>query len=947
VAFNAACNGGVKPIPYEHILIVPLYIFAPRKIECAMPHLCLVDGSGFIFRAFHALPPMSRADGTPVNAVYGFTAMLMKLAEDIGADHIAVIFDTARKTFRNDLYADYKAHRPPPPEELIPQFPLVREAVHAMNMTCLEKEGFEADDIIATYATAAGAVGTRVTIVSSDKDLMQLVTDNVQMYDSMKNKWIGPDEVVEKFGVAPAKVVDVQALAGDSVDNVPGVPGIGIKTAAELINTFGDLDALLDQASTIKQPKRRERLMENAEMARISRQLVQLDCVVPDLPTWDALSYTGAEPDRLLEFLQVQGFRSLQNKVKGAAAAVARTDAPAPEKIDASYELVTTPTQLQNWIDKCFEAGIVAVDTETNSLDARHAKLVGICLSTAAGEGCYIPVGHVSSAGDGAFDFDGDAADIAQLPKADVLAALAPMLRHPGVLKVGHNFKYDLHVLRQDGIVVTPYDDTMVMSYVLDGSSHGHGMDELAKRHLEYTPVAYADVCGTGKKQITFDQVPLEKALYYAAEDADITLRLHCLLKQRLRRSGLMAVYEYMDRPLIGILLDMESKGIQVDGSILSRLSDDFAARLAVLEDEIHALAGEEFNIASPKQLGEILFGKMGLPGGKKSKKTGAYSTSADVLEKLAGEGHDLPKQVLEYRQFAKLKSTYTDALQKDIEKPANRVHTSYSQVGTSTGRLSSNDPNLQNIPIRSKEGREIRTAFVAKPGHKLISADYSQIELRLMAHVAGVSALQDAFKNGADIHAATASHVFGVPIEGMDPMVRRQAKAINFGIIYGISAFGLARQLDMSRTEAQATIDAYFAQYPEIKTYMAETVEYAKAHGYVMTPFGRKCHVNGINDKNQQMRNFGERAAINAPIQGGAADIIKKAMITLPQALADAGLAAEMLLQVHDELIFEVPDAEVDATKALVVDVMENAADLSVRMEVDAGVGESWADAH
>jgi len=931
---------------------------SPRRVV-------LVDGSGFIFRAFHALPPMTSPDGTPVNAVYGFCTMLMKLREDTKPDHMAVIFDTKGKSFRNDFYPEYKAHRPPPPEELVPQFGLIRDATRAFNLPSIELEGYEADDLIATYARQAEAEGSDVIIVSSDKDLMQLVTDRVQMFDAMKNRTIGAPEVLEKFGVTPDKVTDIQALAGDSVDNVPGVPGIGIKTAAQLIDEYGDLDGLLERAGEIKQPKRREKLIENAELARISRDLVTLKTDVPVVEKLDGFELREPDPDVLLSFVSTHGFKSLISKIKAKFGGSVDADGivePGTGVNDisvekAEYELVQDEDRLRHWISMAEYTGTVAVDTETTSLNAHQAKLVGISLSTEPGNGCYIPVGHGQGHGEsgeaqGGFDFDAPAEAPAkidvpkQIPLDRAIALLKPLLEDPGVLKVGQNLKYDMIVLSRHGINVAPIDDTMVLSYVLDGTSHGHGMDELAELHLDYKPIKFSDVCGSGKTQITFDQVPLDKALDYAAEDADITLRLHRLLKPRIAQEHMASVYETLDRPLVPVLAKMESLGIRIDANKLKTLSNDFAKRMAALEETIHQMAGEPFNLGSPKQLGEILFEKMSLPGGKKTK-TGAWQTGADVLEALAAQGHDLPTKILEWRQLSKLKSTYTDALAHHINPETGRVHTSYGQTNVNTGRLSSNDPNLQNIPIRSEEGRKIRTAFISEPGCKLISADYSQIELRLLAHVAEIDALRDAFKDGKDIHAATASKVFGVPIEGMDPMVRRKAKAINFGIIYGISAFGLANQLGIPQKEAKAFIEAYFEIYPGIRDYMEQAKDFAKKHGFVRTLFGRQIHINGINDKNGMRRSFGERAAINAPIQGGAADIIKRAMIAVPGALLDAGLKTRMLLQVHDELIFEAPEDETEKAVKVIREVMENAAQLSVPLIADAGIGNSWADAH
>lgn len=923
--------------------------------------LILIDGSGYIFRAYYAIKQeMTRPDGTPVKAVYGFSTMLMKLMDDLldktENELIAVIFDAGRETFRNEIYPEYKANRDEPPEDLVPQFGLIREATRAFNVACIQMKGYEADDLIATYARLGKEQGLKVTIVSADKDLMQLIEDGIEMLDPMKQKTIGPDEVMDKFGVVPEKVIDVQALAGDSTDNVPGVPGIGVKTAAQLLDEYGDLETLLERAEEIKQPKRRQNLIEHADLARISKQLVTLKTDVPIEETLDTFGWKAPEADVLIGWLKEQGFKTLVTKVAAELGADAGEEAvsnPAVEAAsvkDASYELIQDEKVLDDWIAQCFKAGVIAVDTETDALDAFRANLVGVSLSTAPGNGCYIPVGHTGGGQQGALDLGGDDAPKdapKQIPLKTVINKLKPLLESPGVLKVGQNIKYDMHVLRRYGVGVTPVDDTMVLSYVLDGSSHGHGMDELADLHLGHTTIKFSDVCGKGKNQITFDQVPLDQASYYAAEDADITLRLHAILKPRLVEDRLTTIYERFDRPLIPILADMEAAGIKADAKVLKSMSQDFAERAGDLEDEIYKLAGREFNVGSPKQLGEILFDEMSLPGGKKTGKSGAWATGADVLEDLAAQGHDLPVKVLDWRQVTKLKSTYTDALQNQINPDTGRVHTTYSQTVASTGRLSSNDPNLQNIPIRTEEGRKIRTAFVADKGKTLISADYSQIELRLVAHVANIKALKDAFRNGEDIHAATASKMFGVPVEGMDPMIRRQAKAINFGIIYGISAFGLARQLQIPRGEAKEFIDNYFGEFPEIKTYMDETKAIAKKQGYVTTLFGRHCQTPGFSDKNPNVRGFAERAAINAPIQGGAADIIKRAMIRLPDALRAEGLSGTMLLQVHDELIFEVPNKEVDDTTALIKRVMEEAAHLDVPLVADAGSGANWAEAH
>ena len=915
----------------------------------------LIDGSGYIFRAFHALPMMTRkSDGLPVNAVYGFTNMLIRLLADLDADHIAVIYDASERSFRKEIYPAYKAQRPDPPEELIPQFPLIRATSEAFNLPGVEIEGFEADDIIATYARMAREEGARVVIVSSDKDMMQLVGDGVTMLDPIKNKPIDAAEVMEKFGVMPDRVVDVQSLAGDSVDNVPGVPGIGIKTAAQLITEYGDLDSLLARAGEIKQPKRRESLIEFAEQARISRELVKLRTDAPVPFGLDGIVAHPPNRQKLVGFLEEMGFRSTITRVEasfdklgdtGAGGEPATPDQPAAVAQD--YQLVQDPAALQRWADAAIEAGVLAIDTETNSLDAEAATLVGISLATAPGRACYIPVAHVPPEGDG-LNFGGET--LLQIPLAEIRRILGPVLVDPSVLKVGHNLKYDAHVLgRADvGLPITTWDDTMLISYVLDGGAHGHGMDELSELHLQHRTIPYSSVCGTGKNAITFDRVPLDKALAYAAEDADITLRLYLLLKPRLVTERMATVYETIERPLVGVISDMEMEGIKVDRAALARLSMEFAERMAALEAEIHELAGGPFNVGSPKQLGEVLFERLGIPGGKKSSKTGAYSTDSSVLEQIAAQhGAEIATKILEWRQLAKLKGTYTDALQGQINEKTGRVHTSFSLAATNTGRLSSNEPNLQNIPIRTEEGRKIRYAFVAEEGHKLISVDYSQIELRLVAQIANVSLLKQAFQDGTDIHAMTASQVFGVPLAEMTPDIRRKAKAINFGIIYGISGFGLAAQLGIPQGEATAFIRAYLDRLPELKAWMDETKRIARERGWVETVFGRKCHVPGIKDPNPARRAFAERQAINAPIQGTAADIIKRAMGRLPHALAEAGLKARMLLQVHDELLFEAPEDEAQRTAEVAQAVMQSAATLEVPLIAEAGIGRSWAEAH
>jgi DNA polymerase-1 len=932
-------------------------------------HVFLIDGSGFIFRAYHALPPLTRSDGTPVGAVLGFSNMLLKLLQETDADHIAVVFDSARVSFRNRLYDAYKAHRPDPPPDLVPQFKLVREATDAFSVCRIEQPDYEADDLIATYAREAAAEGATVTIVSSDKDLMQLVSDRVQLLDPIKQRPIGANEVREKFGVGPDKVVEVQALIGDSVDNVPGVPGIGVKTAAELINTYGDLETLLAHAAEIKQPKRRQSLIDFAEQARLSHRLVTLDDRVPLPCPLDALAVKPLDRDKVVAFLKEQSFRTLLTRVEsrlngsapakapsvpGDGAAPAMCPVPPPPDLAGAplhYELVQDLADLDRWITQATTAGSVAIDTETTSLDAAEAELVGVSLALGPGRACYIPLAHRAAGPQGALALD-DAVPVEaprQIPLADAVAHLKPLLEDASVLKVGQNIKYDVEVLAQYGIAVAPLDCTMLISYVLDGGAHGHGLDELASLHFGHETIKYKDVAGSGKNHVGFAAVPLDRARDYAAEDADFTWRLHRLLKPRLRTEHLLAFYETIERPLVPVVAAMELSGIRVDRDELRRLSDDFAHRLEELEREIHALAGHPFNIGSPKQLGEVLFDELALPGGRKMK-TGAYGTDAAVLEQLAAM-HDLPARVLDWRQLAKLKSTYADALIEQINPKTGRVHTCFSLAATSTGRLASTDPNLQNIPIRTEEGRKIRRAFVAEPGHLLISADYSQIELRLTAHAADVAPLKAAFRAGADIHALTASEVFGVPVDGMDPMIRRRAKAINFGIIYGISAFGLAQQLQVPQSEAADYIKAYFERFPGIRAYMERTKAIAREQGYVETLFGRRCFVPGIKDGNPARRGFAERQAINAPLQGTAADIIKRAMIRVPPALEEAGLSARMLLQVHDELVFEAPEAEAEQTMAVVKKLMENACapvlELSVPLVVETGAAGNWDAAH
>lgn len=954
----------------------------------------LIDGSSYIFRAYHALPPLTRAsDGMPVGAVHGFCQMLWKLLQDTKEagepTHFAVIFDAARKTFRSDIYPEYKANRPPAPEDLVPQFELIRQAVDAFGLPRIEQDGYEADDIIASYVKQTVAKSGEAVIVSSDKDLMQLIQPGVTMFDGMKNKVIGPDEVFAKFGVGPDKVIDIQSLAGDSSDNVPGVPGIGVKTAALLINEFGDLDQLLAGAETIKQKKRRENLIEFAEQARISRELVTLCQDVPDLEGLDGLTLSETSEEALLNFLGEMGFSKLTERVAssfgveapktkqpskaakalangagsedgdadlgGGAEVVASTllEEMKAVPLDANvYETITSLDVLEEWIAEAKTQGYVAIDTETTGLDAMSVDLVGISLALTPGKAAYIPLAHRSSDG---LDLLGDG-EVEQAPMAEALALLKPLLEDPSVLKIGQNIKYDWVIMMRQGMDMAPIDDTMLMSYALDAGVHGHGMDELSKHYFDHEPIAFKEIVGTGKAQITFDLVPVPEATKYAAEDADVTLRLWHVLKARLAAAKRMTVYETLERPLVPVLAGMEMEGVVVDRSILAGLSQGFAEKLTELEEQIHKLTDESFNIASPKQLGEVLFEKLNYKGGKKTK-TGAWATGAGVLEGLAvdealsEEERLLPQTILEWRQLSKLKSTYSDALPKFINETTQRVHTSYSLAATSTGRLASTDPNIQNIPIRTAEGREIRKAFVAEPGNVLLSADYSQIELRILAHMADIPQLIEAFHEGQDIHALTASEMFGVPLEDMDPMTRRRAKAINFGIIYGISAFGLANQLGISRGEASDYIKTYFKRFPGIQTYMNDIKEQVSDQGYVETLFGRRVHYPGVKTNNRQQKAFFERAAINAPIQGTAADIIRRAMVRMGPALKTAGVEAPMLLQVHDELIFEVAETEAQAIMRLICDVMEQAnspvIELKVPLKVDASFAKNWDEAH
>jgi DNA polymerase I len=975
-------------------------------------HVFLVDGSGYIFRAYHALPPLNRkSDGLQVNAVLGFCNMLWKLLREMKPEerptHLAVVFDKSEKTFRTDFYPDYKAHRPDPPDDLIPQFGLIREAVRAFEIPCIEQAGYEADDLIATYAREASAARATTTIVSSDKDLMQLVGPTVVMYDTMKDRRIGRAEVIEKFGVPPEKVIDVQALMGDSTDNVPGVPGIGVKTAAQLIGEYGDLDTLLARAGEIKQEKRRQALIDFAEQARISRTLVTLEDRVPlDVAVAD-LAVHDPDYKQLIAFLKAMEFSSLTRRVaeaagvdpgkvapdarlapKGIGAPVAEMLAPeaevarprgdlfeppspagrpaaqeaglTPDALVAArraeieraefahsrYDTVNLLASLDTWMAEAVQEGVLSLVVRTTSPDPMQAEISGIALAVRPNEASYLPLGHRSAddllAGGGLLS--------GQIPAAEALARLKPVLENPGVLKLGHDLKSAVVVLARHGIALAPFDDVMLMSYVLDAGLGGHGLDELATRHLDHAPIAFQDIVGKGRAQVPFERIEISRAATYCAENADVILRLWRLLQARLTAQHIGTVYATLERPLVPVLAHMEQRGIKIERAMLARFSGDFAQTMARLEDEIAELAGERFNLGSPKQLGDILFGKMGLEGGSKTP-TGAWSTRANVLEELAEQGIELAQKILDWRQVSKLKSTYTDALPGYVNKETGRVHTSYALAATTTGRLSSSEPNLQNIPIRTEEGRKIRRAFIADKGAKLVSADYSQIELRLLAEIADVPALRKAFQDGTDIHALTASEMFGVPVKGMPSDVRRRAKAINFGIIYGISAFGLANQLGIGRDEAAAYIKKYFERFPGIRDYMEDTKAFCRQHGYVTTLFGRKMHYPEIKAKNASVRAFNERASINARLQGSAADIIRRAMIRMEPALKQAKLSARMLLQVHDELVFEVDDAEVAKTLPIVAKVMADAPmpaiSLSVPLHVDAHAADNWEEAH
>ena len=914
--------------------------------------LILVDGSGYIFRAFYALPPMSREDGTPVNAVFGFTSMLLKLSEDMEGENILVVFDAARTTFRNAIYKEYKANRSEPPEELVPQFDLIKKATTAIGLKSLEVENYEADDIIATYVKIAKKENIETLVISSDKDLMQLIQDGVSLYDPMKNIKIGPEAVLEKFGVSPDKVIDVQALAGDSSDNVPGVPGIGVKTASQLINEYGSLEKLLDNASSIKQEKRRESLLNNAELAIVSKKLVSLFSDVPIPYKISDLKWTPRNDDNLLAFLKENNFKRLENRYFDPEQA--GNSQPESKNIEQNYNLITKLSDLQNLIDECIKCGVIAVDTETDSINAVQANLVGVSISTKPGTAYYIPLRHIENSVPLLIDEKLDQKDkIEQINFDSAINLLKKILEDPSIIKVGHNIKYDMLVFsqkRNGSINLYPVHDTMCMSYVNDANRYSHKLDSLAKDFFDHETIKYDDVCGRGAKQVTFDKIHPNDVLNYAAEDADFCLRIFLALKEELFISKLNSVYERIERPLINVIANMEKEGILIDKSTLNALSIEFQDKLTLLQKKIYESCGEEFNIASPKQLGEILFEKLNLPQDKKSK-TGNYSTSISVLEGLSTKGFEIADLIIEWRTLSKLKSTYTDALQESINKQTKRVHTSYSMASASTGRLASTNPNLQNIPIRTSDGRRIREAFIARDGYKLISADYSQIELRLMAHAANETEMIKAFNENVDIHSQTASKVFGIPIEDLDSETRRSAKAINFGIIYGISSFGLSKQLSCSQSEAKNFIESYFDQFPKIKSYMDAMIENAKMKGYVETFFGRRIPIKGINSKNFQERSFAERQSINAPIQGSAADIIKRAMIKIHNVFQEKNIESKMLLQVHDELVFECPKDEINTVSNLIKKEMEQANlplfPLNIPIVVDFGEADNWSEAH
>ena len=929
-------------------------------------NLILIDGSGYIFRAFYGLPSMTNENGVPVNAVFGFTKMLLKLIDDFKPIYVAVIFDVARKTFRNDLYDLYKANRSDPPEELIPQFSIIRDATNAIGLPVVEMEGFEADDLIATYSNIAQKTNKKVIIISSDKDLMQLVDDNTILFDPMKQYWINDEQVFEKFGVYPNRVIDVQSLAGDSSDNIPGVPGIGIKTAAELINQYGDLEQLLTKASEIKQNKRRENLIEYADQARLSRSLVTLKKDVPVKSKIDEFKIESVlELNKLIPFLKVHGFKSLLNKYENIeiqeineVTKISNINYVKNEKefksIQKKYYLIENLQDLKLFLKKCYDKSAIAVDCETDSLNAKNANLVGLSLSFEEGEACYIPLRHGINLenNQSGFNFD-DVKSFKQISFDDAIKLIKPLLEDNSILKIGHNVKYDALVMKQKhngNINLNPVGDTMCISYVVDpGRVDSHKLDAMALRELGHDTIKYEDICGKGKNKILFNQLSPSDALNYAAEDADITLSIYNRVLPRIINDKKFSVYKRLENPLINVLLEMENTGIIINPKKLNEISKNLSSQISELEDQIFKLSETIFNIGSPKQLGEILFDKMKIEGGKRSK-NGSWQTSVEILEKVSDMGHEIADVILSWRHFSKLKSTYTDALVEQINSKTHRVHTNYSMVGASTGRLSSSNPNLQNIPIRTEEGRLIRTAFEPKEGFKLVSMDYSQIELRLIAHIADENKMLDAFNENLDIHADTASKVFGIPIEEMTSEFRRKAKAINFGIIYGISAYGLAKQLKCSANEAKDFISSYFYRFPRIRDYMEEIKSNLDTNGYVETLFNRRIYINDSNSKNQKLRGFAERQAINAPIQGTAADIIKLAMIKIHKELSNKK-EISMLMQVHDELVFEISNKKVEEFTNLILPIMERAnlpmVPLKVDLKVDVGSGNNWAEAH
>ena len=912
-------------------------------------HFYLIDGSGYIFRAYYALPPLSRkSDGLPTGAVNGFCTMLYKLLEDSRSDagknkptHFVVIFDSARKNFRNEIYKDYKANRTETPEDLAPQFEYIRKSVEAFNVTSTEMLNYEADDLIATYTDQIIKKGAKVTIVSGDKDFMQLVKPGVRLYDPMKSRVLGNKEVKEKFGVEPSKVVDVQALAGDSSDNVPGVPGIGIKTAAELINKYKSLETLLEKAHEIPQNKRRETILENKNKAILSRKLVELKNDVPVKQKIETFTLKKINKEKLYDFLREMEFNRLLSQV------ISRYGETFEQKVKnlkktpifdlKKYQTILKINQLEEWIKKIEEKGIVAVDTETSSLNPHEANLVGISLCSGPGTACYIPLEHITEK---------------VLEKKIVLKKLKNILQDKSIKKIGQNIKFDFIILLRNEIKLDPIEDTMLMSYALDAGKHRHNMDNLSEIHLNHKPISFKEVAGTGKKQISFNKVPIKLATQYAAEDADVTFRLYTFFRERLDKEKLLKIYELFEKPMVNLLSQMEIEGIKINSSFLKELSKKFDNKIKKLEKEIFSIAKREFNIGSPKQLGEILYNELKIAKIKKTKK-GGFATSAAVLEDLAFTGHKLPRIVLDWRQLTKLKNTYTDALPEHLNANTNRVHTSFLLAATTTGRLASSEPNLQNIPIKTEDGKEIRKAFIAERNHSLISADYNQIEMRILADIADVKELKKAFKNNEDVHSLTASQVFDIPLNKIDKETRRRAKAINFGIIYGISQYGLAKQISVSNSEAAEFLKSYFKKFPEIKDYMNATINFCRKSGYVNNIFGRRCYITGINDKNYNVRNFQERAAINAPIQGSAADIMRLAMIKITSEFEkNPNYKTKMLLQIHDELVFETPQDELEKIVPIIKKNMLDASSsehhqFTIPLTVDINSGNNWGEAH